>query len=74
MLWVRTRGWRDQFGRDQALRCRSISAVLAVLPNGLDDRDASVSACIGTGKTTSFFIRSAKAKGSLVFQRFVFNR
>ena len=69
MLWVRTRGWRDQiWAVDQALRCRSISAVLAVLPNGLDDRDARrFQLASEQGKTTGFFIRSAKAKGQPCF-------
>ncbi|MEC8474425.1 MAG: hypothetical protein VXZ38_07245 [Planctomycetota bacterium] len=69
MLWVRTRGWRDQiWAVDQALRCRSISAVLAVLPNGLDDRDARrFQLASEQGKTTGFFIRTAKAKGQPCF-------
>lgn len=69
ILWVRTRGRQEQiWAVDQALRCKSIAAVLALLPSELDDRDARrFQLASEQGKTPGFFVRPRVARGKPCF-------
>ncbi len=69
ILWVRASGRKDQvWAVDQALRCKSISGVLALLPNRLDDRDARrFQLASEQGRTPGFFVRSNAVRGQPCF-------
>lgn len=69
ILWVRTRGRKERiWAVDQALRCKSIAAVLALLPSDLDDRDARrFQLASEEGKTPGFFVRPRVARGQPCF-------
>lgn len=69
ILWVRTQKQQDQvWAIDQALRCKSTAAVLALLPRQLDERDARrFQLASEQGKTPGFFVRSNMARSQPCF-------
>ena len=75
ILWVRTHGKQEQvWAVDQALRCKSVRAVLALLPNELDDRDARrFQLASEQGKTPGLFVRPRFARSQPCFAELRFH-
>lgn len=69
ILWVKAQKQHDQvWAIDQALRCRSTAAVLALLPRQLDERDARrFQLAAEQGRTPGFFVRPNSARSQPCF-------